>query len=257
MIRACAVGDFVLNLPALEALQQCHPGSVFTLVGYPSTLTLAREFVDVASMHSIELEPWRRLFHEPVGGLAFDRAIVWMKDSAVAENLRRSGIKNVVRADPFPVEGHAAAHLLGTLSLTPPRLPDRWKPQSNRIILHPGSGSPKKCWPHFLELAARLGSAQFLIGPVEADFDAGMYRRLENLSLPEVSKALVASRGFVGNDSGITHLAAYLGVPTLALFGPTDPKVWGPIGKRVSILRKPDIQTITVDEVEPVVTTVF
>ncbi|RMH06065.1 MAG: glycosyltransferase family 9 protein, partial [Nitrospirae bacterium] len=44
---------------------------------------------------------------------------------------------------------------------------------------------------------------------------------------------------FLGHDSGLTHLAAVLGVPTIALFGPTDPTRWGPRGKRVTILRGP------------------
>jgi ADP-heptose:LPS heptosyltransferase len=41
----------------------------------------------------------------------------------------------------------------------------------------------------------------------------------------------------VGNDSGITHMAAALGVPTVAIFGPSDPRVWSPRGKRVTVVR--------------------
>src|SRR6185436_18552067 len=90
VIRACAVGDFVVNLPALQALQNCDRHARFTLVGYPSTLEIAREFVSVEAIHSIDTDPWRRIFHEPMAGLNFDRAIVWMKDPSVAENLRQS-----------------------------------------------------------------------------------------------------------------------------------------------------------------------
>jgi ADP-heptose:LPS heptosyltransferase len=57
-------------------------------------------------------------------------------------------------------------------------------------------------------------------------------------------------RCFVGNDSGITHLAAYLGCPTIALFGPTDPRMWGPLGRRVKILWKTHLADISVHEVE-------
>ena len=46
-----------------------------------------------------------------------------------------------------------------------------------------------------------------------------------------------AADGFVGNDSGITHLAAALGIPAIALFGPTDPAVWGPRGENVLVIR--------------------
>src|SRR5438309_8560809 len=120
VIRACAIGDFVLNLPALVALQKKHPKVRFTLVGNPSSLELATDFVAVREIHSIELEPWARLFYEPIPELEFNSAIVWMKDDTLAGNLRLSGIPNVLRTDPFPTYGHAADHLLRTLSLEPP-----------------------------------------------------------------------------------------------------------------------------------------
>ncbi len=156
VIRACAIGDFVLNLPALTALQKMHPYARFTLVGYPSTLELAREFVAVESVYSIEAQPWSRLFYEPVPELKFDSAIVWMKDPTVSANLQLSGIPNVVRADPFPSYGHAADHLLRTLALDRPTLPDLWRHSSDNVVLGAASGSPKKNWPYFDELSNRL-----------------------------------------------------------------------------------------------------
>src|SRR5882762_6411976 len=90
-------------------------GARFTLVGNPSTLELAREFVAVEAVYSIESQPWSRLFYEPVPELLkFDSAIVWMKDPSVAGNLQVSGIPSVFRADPFSEYGHAADHLLRT-----------------------------------------------------------------------------------------------------------------------------------------------
>ena len=244
VIRACAVGDFILNLPALEALQRCHKTATFTLVGYPATLSLARDFLNIGNIHSIDVPPWSRLFYEPIEDLSFDQAIVWMKNDVVAENLRNSGISRVIHAEPFPRSGHAAAHLLATLALAAPELPDRWNPTNEHIVLHPGSGSPRKNWPHFIELAERLESPVFLVGPAEAEFDTGRFVRMENLELRAVAHTLARSRGFVGNDSGTTHLAAYLGVPTIALFGPTDPNVWGPIGRRVQVMVNPTLVAV-------------
>jgi ADP-heptose:LPS heptosyltransferase len=54
--------------------------------------------------------------------------------------------------------------------------------------------------------------------------------------LPIVAARLAAAAAFVGNDSGTTHLAAMLGAPTVAIFGPTDPAVWAPTGPRVRVL---------------------
>jgi ADP-heptose:LPS heptosyltransferase len=249
IIRACAVGDFVLNLPALHALQVSHPDARFILVGYPDRLEIARRFVRVASVHSIETEPWCRLFHAPTEIINVDHAIVWMKDPTVADNLRRSGIPSVSWFPPFPEFGHAAAHLLSTLELPAPKLPDLWRQASNQIILHPGSGGAKKCWPPFRPLADRLEAPAFLIGPAERDFDSGPYPRYEGLTLSAVADLLSGARAFVGNDSGITHLAGYLGCPTLALFGPTDPAVWGPIGRRIRVIQQPQLAELQVARV--------
>jgi heptosyltransferase-3 len=272
VIRACAIGDFVLNLPALAAVQKMHPCARFTLVGYPSTLELAREFVAVESVFSIEAQPWSRLFYEPVPDLKFDAAIVWMKDPTVSANIQLSGIPNVLRADPFPLYGHVADHLLRTLILDRPNLPDLWRRQTDEVIIHPTSGSPQKIWPHLTSLVNKLSNPVVLLGPspsgrgqgeghnFEEDSRPSAALRaasprgrgilfLENLPLPEVSQHLRRCRAYIGNDSGITHLAAYLGCPTVALFGPTDPRVWGPIGRRARIIWKSKLEDISVNEV--------
>ncbi len=234
VIRACAIGDFVLNLPALIALQELHPDARFTLVGSKPVLELATEFVAVDAIFSIEAQPWTRLFYEPLPGLEFDSAIAWMKDCTVAENLKRSGIHDVRHSHAFPFFGHASDHLLRSVKQPRPSLPDLWKPASRDIVVHAGSGSPHKNWPFFDSLMEKLQDAVALP---------------QNLSLIELSQYLRRCRAFVGNDSGITHLAAYLGVPTLALFGPTNPFIWGPIGRRSRIIWKTKLEDISLNEV--------
>jgi ADP-heptose:LPS heptosyltransferase len=139
-----------------------------------------------------------------------------------------------MRCDPFPKFGHAADHLLRTLGLPRPSLPDLWNSDGHTVLVHPGSGSPRKNWPHFSELLARL---------------SGSCAIPRNLSLLELLSEIARARLFIGNDSGITHLAAYIGCPTIALFGPTDPRVWGPIGRRVRVIWKPELEDISIDEV--------
>jgi hypothetical protein len=235
-------------------------------VGYVPILDLAREFLPVEAIHSIESQPWSRLFHEPIPDLDFDSAVVWMKDPTVADNLRLSGIPEVFRADPFPSHGHAATHLLRTLNLSAPPLPDLWKRESDEIIVHPGSGSARKNWPYFEELTHRLGKQALSLWErapegrvrvtdirhphpaLRADLSQGE-RFLAGLSLREVAQQLRRCRAYIGNDSGITHLAAYLGCPTIALFGPTDPRIWGPLGRRSRIIWKTNLEDISVDEV--------
>ena len=241
IVRACAIGDFVLNLPALQALHKVHSDARFTLVGYPSTLELAKEFFPVEGIYSIETAPWPRLFHDPIPDLQFDSAVVWMKDPVVADNLRASGIPEVLQADPFPTYGHAADHLLRTLQLPAPPLPDLWQPDSDDVIIHPGSGSPKKNWAYFEELASRIPGSKILLGPGEGNE--------ASLPLPDVLQLLRHCRCYIGNDSGITHLAAYAGCPSLALFGPTDPRMWGPIGRRSRVIWKAKLEDIRAEEV--------
>lgn len=248
VVRACAIGDFVLNLPVLQAIAMREPQARFTLVGYPETLSLAKALIPIEAIHSIESPPWSALFAGPAQNLSFDEAWVWMKDSTVADNLRASGVSAVFHFSAFPESGHAAAHLLSTAGLDMPELPDLWSGNSSRVIIHPGSGSPSKCWPWFEELSERIPESVLLLGPGETLLQTNR-PRLHGLKLTAVAEEIGSCRAFIGNDSGITHLAAYWGCPTIALFGPTDPRIWGPIGRRVKILWRVPLSEISVDEI--------
>ena len=59
--------------------------------------------------------------------------------------------------------------------------------------------------------------------------------------------ALARAGLFLGNDAGVSHLAAATGAPTLALFGPTDPALWAPVGPRVATLRAPSASLAALD----------
>ena len=121
------------------------------------------------------------------------------------------------------------------------------------IVLHPGSGSKKKVWPldRFRDLLTYLQGnvpSRFLIvlgpaeGPeVEKVFEVGGPGTVvlgKGLSLLQLASVMEGCRLFIGNDSGVSHLAAALGIPTLTIFGPTDPRVWSPRGKRVVVVRR-------------------
>ena len=117
------------------------------------------------------------------------------------------------------------------------------------VVIQPGSGGSKKCWhlDNFLAVAGELGSkgveVLFLLGPAERDRFSNakikkinsVARSLTDLSLTQVLCLLSCAYGFIGNDSGITHLAAALGVRVMAVFGPTNPTVYKPMGPAVTI----------------------
>jgi ADP-heptose:LPS heptosyltransferase len=131
------------------------------------------------------------------------------------------------------------------------------------LAIHPGSGSRRKNWPadRFAALAERLAAGQpFLLveGPADGDAAAPVSHLVSALHArdlpPRVLGAVLAHAGlYVGNDSGVSHLAAAWGAPVLALFGPTDPTQWAPIGPRVRVLRAKDgkMDTLKPEDVEP------
>lgn len=143
-----------------------------------------------------------------------------------------------------PTETQAALNRLGL----------EHPPTGGMVGLHPGSGGKAKCWP--AERYAALAEASYdqfgltplvFFGPADENvcqaFEAARHQaphvlRATQFPLREVMALLALSRAFVGNDSGVTHLAAR-GCPTLALFGPTDPRVWKPLGRRVAVQASP------------------
>jgi len=117
------------------------------------------------------------------------------------------------------------------------------------VAIHPGSGGRAKRWPveRFAELARALPCPTvWLLGPAEDDdmearrLGQGVGVVAHELPLPTLAGLLATCRAYVGNDSGVSHLAAAVGAPTVALFGPTDPAVWAPRGDRVAVLGGPN-----------------
>ncbi len=122
---------------------------------------------------------------------------------------------------------------------------------SKTVVFAPGAGAEDKCWPieRFAELAERLGveaDVVFVVGPAEmerwppekVDWLASRFPTLCSPPLTLLGGLLAGCDGFVGNDSGVGHLAAALGAPTVALFGPTRPEHFRPIGPAVKVLAR-------------------
>jgi heptosyltransferase-2 len=120
------------------------------------------------------------------------------------------------------------------------------------LAVHPGSGSLKKVWPpeKFARVcleASKYYQARILLisGPADKEnvqkvleLSEGIHPILvENKPLWLLAAILEHCRIYLGNDSGVTHLAAAVGIPVIALFGPSNPKIWRPLGKKVKILQ--------------------
>ena len=194
-----------------------------------------------------------------------------------AENLKRSGVRRVILLPPFPPEGsrsHAAEYLLDSLrsadvegenSQDPLRIPEDalafgrhfWAGQGREmrkpiLAVHSGSGSPSKNWSPknfatVIDWASRRAGVLLISGPAEGkgrEVTEALKGEapiiLDNSPLIHLAAVLRTCSVYVGNDSGITHLAAWVGIPTVAVFGPTDPRIWGPRGQKVRIIIGPE-----------------
>lgn len=127
-----------------------------------------------------------------------------------------------------------------------------WSLERKPVLLHPGSGGRRKIWPlrnwwtllHWLRshhdgpiLLSRGPADEVLEGFArEAAVRLGILC-LEDLSLIRLSAFLSECRFYMGNDSGVSHLAAATGIPCLIVFGPTDPTVWAPRGEHVHLFQ--------------------
>ena len=206
---------------------------------------------------------------------SFSAAILIGRSQAetLAENLRRTGLNRLVFLPSFLGEGqklHVSDALLQGLRsfgiegegvFAPLRLSGEdlsfadellnktgWKKGGRILAIHPGSGSPSKNWsPRKFALVADWGSEHacifFISGPARDGRDEVLRAVkkskpfvLDQLPLPHLAAFLAKCTAFLGNDSGITHLAALTGIATVALFGPTDPAIWGPRGPGVRIV---------------------
>lgn len=214
------------------------------------------------------------IYDDHIAGLldGYSRAFVFMRreDMRFMLNLRRYVEDcRIIRTVPGDQDGplHVSEFQLSQIehigifvhdlpSLLQPS-PDDFNPVSKGAIvtIHPGSGGRNKCWPikRFAGLIENLAVRHdfpccILLGPAEVERSMsdeltsaiGSIRNFEivnGLSLSAVASLLSRTKIYIGNDSGITHMAAMLGTPTVAIFGPTDDRIWGPRGENVRIVR--------------------
>lgn len=265
--RAGALGDFLLTLPLLQALSaQGRPVWLISRAEYRVLLPpecRGVRFMDLNHPAAV------RLFAPPAesatdappwAGATF---LGFMRlDAGMEENLTRHGIRRCVWIPPRPAgPEHASLAFLraaglplpphGRLPAPPLRSPHADTSKRAALWIHPGSGSPRKNAPpellagwarrwqerHRRRTPVRLsfGEADAAVrGPALAAFrEAGV--PVDVVDSPPLSVLLerlrTEARLFIGNDTGVTHLAGALGIPALAFFACTDPRVWRPLGR--------------------------
>lgn len=260
VVHQGALGDLLLSLPAIRLLRTCF--RPLTLVARrPHGLLLhelgeADRYLDSGGPEFVQFysgELPRELGRDAnayifarrrpeirVRGLSWIRTVPGTATSVALFQLRQVqealGVKTPCRRlfRPLDAKGERAG-------------------RTERVVIHPGSGAGGKCWPweRFQELVEEIvsrTSAQIVLacGPAEerglkgraerlaAELGLRLWSRLDLLSL---AQGLAGSTLYVGNDSGITHLASWTGTKVVAVFGPTDPVKWAPPHPWVDVAR--------------------
>jgi heptosyltransferase-3 len=247
IIRPGAIGDFIVSLPALE-----HVLAPYTEVWTTETnLPLAR-FPDAkrsiisAGLDRVGILPAADVFDRLS---KFDSIVSWY-------GANRPDFRTIVADAGLAFEFHQAlppggggmhavdyyCQQVGAAPGAIPHIETGNVDRHDSIVLHPFASNEAKRWPHSgagFSLPNHLKLVK-LRGPEERLPDA-----IHIPDLFDLARFLAGARAYIGNDSGITHLAAAVGIPTIALFGPTDPAVWAPRGKAVRVIHAPNMSDIS------------
>ena len=247
VIRPGAIGDLIVSLPAIE----CLAADWLEVWTAPRNVPLVRFARQVRAIPSTGLDLLG--VTEPPAGLIealrnFDSIVSWY-------GANRPQFRETVSALGLPftflpalpadsAELHATDFYLQQvrgIAACPsdgiPRIECAVEP-ADYAVIHPFSASPRKNWPleKYRALAEKLQRAM----PVQwcaGEDDPPLPDAVRINDLYELACWLARARLYIGNDSGITHLAAAVRTPVLALFGPTDPAVWAPRGPHVRVGR--------------------
>ena len=275
VIRGGAIGDFILTLPVMRLLREMIPNCHLEVMGYLSIATLAQTAGLADSVRSLDHRTMAALFakNAPIDEAlaehlkSFNLIVSYLfdPDGHFRASMERIGVKTLIECSHRvqPDQGHASRQLAKPLEKLAMFVEDshlqtahfeRREVMPNRLAIHLGSGSEKKNWPleRWLALADDFRDHEVIFITGEAEQERGML--IENrpswhsLPLPELACRLSTCTAFLGHDSGISHLAAACGVPSLLLFGPTDPAVWAPPQPWVTILRAENGDLATLDD---------
>ena len=274
IIHQGALGDFIVTFPILKALRTTIPhidgicrssfGRLAVDLGVLDT-SYPLESARFASLYTDRIDPvvvtlmssyrsillfsfseFLEMSVKKINGLRVFRILPWpsvsQKDHITEFLARQVRNCNLLGKETRRRFSRALFHLKGDAS--------RKRRSGARAIISPGAGSVKKRWPleRFMKVAVELKKRglqpSILLGPAEVDLEAVLQHSPQ--SQPQVVKTrtfrelitvLESAVIYIGNDSGVSHLAALLGVPTLVIFGPSDSDRWRPFGDHVRIVK--------------------
>ena len=274
VIHQGALGDVVSTFPALLRLKKSYTS--LSIICQSNIGQLAQEFNVADKWFPLEAAAFATLYSgriDPIVKnilLPYGKIIHFSRSRSLEKTLLSISENEVYGIPPRPDLGqkiHVTQHILShlvtfrlleksdedediasSLSVCSDRRNPQYDP--SKIIIHPGSGSRKKCWPisNFIKVASTLKEGgkqpEFILGPAEYDLhDILVQTKKLNTNVHKIEKLtelaglLKTGGGYIGNDSGVSHLASFIGLPTVAVFGPSDPKTWKPMGRAVKVVQ--------------------
>ena len=286
VIRGGAIGDFILTLPAIAALRRQFPTAHLEVLGYPHIAQLAVAGGLADRVQPIEARGLAGFFARH-GTLEpdlmdyfseFELVISYLydPDGIFEANVRRCLVKQFIVGSHRPDETestHATQVFLKPLERLAifdadpvPQLSFNPQPSTlNQLVFHPGSGSEKKNWPeaNWADLIRQImATSSWELLLVGGEAEGERLQRLaaswpptrcavvQNLPLAELAQRIQSSAVFVGHDSGITHLAAAVGLPCVVLWADTLEEIWRPRGERIMVLKEiSGVRAISVEKV--------
>jgi ADP-heptose:LPS heptosyltransferase len=280
IIHQGALGDFILTFPAITRLHNYY--NSIDVLCQSQTGKLAKSLGLTKNWYPAEAASFASLFSDQIDQKIktileqYEKIIIFTFSDQLEQSINSVSANLSCRLPPKPpadLRIHVAQFILENIAncgllkntdaaLESISLPDgRNRAQiTRRILLHPGAGSIRKRWAlsNFLVVESTLKAEglipEFVLGPAERDLAQELQQPDRPLHIPDELPDLLdlfrSAGGYIGNDSGASHLAAYCGLPTTVIFGPADPERWAPIGRAVKIVR-PSLQCNPCFETEP------
>jgi len=260
VIRLRSLGDCVLTTPALEILKKCRPDARLSIVVADRFRALFEGNSEIDEILPPDLFRLRRTRPQLCLNLHGGPRSAWMTALSGARwragfgHFRNQFAYNVRIPRAQQILGvqrkvHTAEHLasaifyLGASECEVPRAKlFATEPARPCAVIHPVAAAADKTWPaeRFLHVARCLeasGTEVVIIGSAADDLSPfRTFRTLGGAPLSHVKSVMASAVLFVGNDSGPAHMAAAFGVPSVVLFGASDPDVWGPWRTRCEVL---------------------
>jgi heptosyltransferase III len=282
-IRLRSLGDCVLTTPALALLKQYRPDLEVAVVVEERFRAIFEGNPDIARIlcgsgggpSAREMFAWRPSLALNLHGGTRSMMLTAASSAGIRAGFAHHRFRflyshRIPRAQEILGEErkvHTAEHIasvmfwLGVPRAEPPRAklfadhgPDM--PNGAYAVLHPFASEPAKTWPadRFVAVASEFKRAGlepiFLAGPGDDSSPFAAFEAWNCAPLTRVKNLLARAQLFVGNDSGPAHIAAAFGVPVVALFGPSDPCIWGPWRTPARVLTSPrGIGGVGIDEV--------